>query len=240
MRRFAGPSTPEISKNQREDEAPLSTYDDKTVGNLASLPVSQGERVIHAAEVNVEAKVNLFLLAVVLVAWAALTLAEPAAALDPAEATTRELAALEDAFALDRSDSALARQLADHYLSLHAPELAVAVLSASSPEVREDPAILHRLAQAYEQTNRLDDALATAELARARCARSIGSSDASSLTPVPRHGCTERTYAALDMHVTALGHMIRWGVTHPRTDPRAQTAYSIALRSARILSASAD
>jgi tetratricopeptide (TPR) repeat protein len=188
----------------------------------------------------VETKVNLVLLAVLGAAWGAITLAEPAAALDPTEPTTSELAALEDAFALDRTDPVLARRLADHYLSLHSPQLAVAALSASSPEVREDPAILHRLAQAYEETGRMDDALATAQLALARCARALGSSEASEVTPVPTHGCTERTYAALDMHATALTHMARWGVSDPQSDPRSRTAYALAVRSARILSASAE
>lgn len=187
-----------------------------------------------------ETKVNLVLLAVLGVAWGAVTLAEPAAALDPAEASTTELAALEDAFAADRSDPVLARRLADQYLFLRSPQMAVAALSASSPEVQEDPAILHRLAQAYEETGRMDDALATAHLALARCARALGTADASDLTPVPTHGCTERTYAALDMHASALGHMARWGVTDPQADPRSRTAYSLAVRSVRILSASAD
>ncbi|HJL16870.1 MAG TPA: hypothetical protein RMH99_14495 [Sandaracinaceae bacterium LLY-WYZ-13_1] len=186
-----------------------------------------------------ETKVNLVLLGALAVIWGAATLAEPAAALDPTDRSTDELAALEDAYAADRGDAELARELADHYLALQRPQLAVVALSASTPEVREDPAILHRLAQAYEETSRIDDALGTARLALARCARALGTDGASSLTPVPAHGCSERTYAALDMHAKALGHMSRWGVTDVHHDPRARRAYVMAVRSARILSASA-
>jgi hypothetical protein len=99
---------------------------------------------------------------------------------------------------------------------------------------------LHRLAQAYEETGRMHDALATAELARARCARALGTADASQVTPIPEHGCSEGTYAALDMHANALAHMARWGVTDVQNDPRSRTAYVLAVRNARILSASAE
>lgn len=187
-----------------------------------------------------ETKVNLVLLAILGVAWGAVSLAEPAAALDPQASSTNELAQLEDAFAADRGNAGLAARLADHYVDLRSPQLAVAALGASTPEVRRDPAILHRLAQAYEETGRVEDALGTARLALARCARAIGTSRASELTPVPTHDCTERTYAALDMHASALAHMVRWGVTDPQTDRRTPTAYALAVRSARILSASAE
>lgn len=187
-----------------------------------------------------ETKLNLVLLGVLGVCWGAVTLAEPAAALDPSQHATDELAELEDAYAADRNDPELARRLADHYLALSSPQLAVAALRASSPAVQEDPAILHRLAQAYEETGRMDDAVGTAELALARCARALGTSDASVVTPAPAHACSERTYAALEMHANALGYMARWGVTDVQNDPRSRTAYALAVRSARILSASAD
>jgi len=184
------------------------------------------------------AKVNLVLLAVLVACWGATSLAEPAASLDPAAPATARLASLEDAFAADHSDAGAARQLADEYLARSRPRLAVSVLSAAPAALREDPAILHRLARGYEETGRIDDALATARLARARCARALGTADASTVTPVPSTGCSERTYAALDMHVGALTHMQRWGVTDVQHDDRARQAYIRAVRSARIVSAS--
>lgn len=187
-----------------------------------------------------ETKVNLFLLSVLVVAWAGVTLAEPAAALDPVESSTGELADLEDAFAADRTDPTLARALAEHYLRIQQPQLAVAAISSASAEVREDPAVLHRLAKGYEHTGRIDDALATAELARARCARALGTSDSSAVTPVPERRCSERTYVSLDMHASALSHMARWGVVDVRHDDRARRAYALAVRHARLLSASAE
>lgn len=187
-----------------------------------------------------QTKVSLVLFGAVAVLWAGTTLTEPAAALDPTERSTRELAALEDAFAADPGDAQIARDLADHYLSIGAPRLAVNALSNTESSVREDPAILHRLALAYEELGRMDDALATARLAQARCGRALGTADSSAVTPVPAHACSERTYAALDMHASALGHMARWGVTDVQSDDRARHAYVLAVRSARILTASAD
>lgn len=187
-----------------------------------------------------QTKVSLVLLGALIVMWGAATLTEPAAALDPADRSTLELAALEDAFAADRNNPEIAGELADHYLAMDAPRLAVNVLANTSSSVREDPAVLHRLAMAYEETGRMDDALATARLARARCARSLGTADASTVTPVPAHACSERTYAALDMHANALDHMARWGVTDVQHDGRARQAYVLAVRSARIFSASAE
>jgi len=192
-----------------------------------------------------ETKVNAILLVALLVSWGALTLAEPAAALELDGEEVREgaddrLAELEDAFATHRDDPRLARALADRYLALERPALAIAALGAASADVRQDPATLHRLAQAYEATGRMEDALATAQLALARCARALGTSSASTVTPVPAHACSERTYAALDMHAGALAYMHRWGVEDVRLDPRARQAYLLSVRSARLVSASAD
>lgn len=186
-----------------------------------------------------ETRVNLVLFGALIVAWGASTFTAPAALIHPTS-DTRGLAALEDAFAVDRDDSEVARDLADRYLALREPQLAIAALSSTSAELREDPAILHRLAMAYEETGRMRDATATARLALARCARALGTSGSSSVTPVPRHACSERTYAALDMHANALDHMARWGVIDVHTDARARRAYALAVRSARILSATAE
>ncbi|UJR82018.1 hypothetical protein [Sandaracinus amylolyticus] len=185
-----------------------------------------------------EAKLNVGILCTLALAWASLTLAEPSSAMDPHAELTRDLADMEDRFARDREDPALAEHLADAYLDLDRPDLAVATLSTADASVQADPAVAHRLARAYEQSGRVADALATAELAAARCARSIGTADSSSVTPIPERSCSERTYAALSMHRNALSRMHAWGVTDPRTDSRAQLAYSLSVRAARILSAS--
>jgi hypothetical protein len=187
-----------------------------------------------------EAKLNVGILCALGLTWATLTLAEPSAALDPQLTSTRDLARMEDAFADDRGDAVLAEQLAHTYLELDRPDLAVATLSAADPDVQTDPAVAHRLARAYEMTGRVGDALATAELALARCARAIGTEDSSAVTPLPARDCPERTYAALEMHRNALARMHAWGVTDPRTDERAELAYTLSVRAARILSASAE
>ncbi len=189
---------------------------------------------------RLETKVNAVLLGALVVAWGATHLHQPAAALGPSDLGRGHLAELEDRVATDPADASAARDLADAYLSMRQPALAVSVLGAAAPEVREDPAVLHRLAKAYEETGRMDDAHATAELALARCGRALGTAGASSVTPIPRDACSERTYAALDMHARALGHMARWGVTDVQHDARARSAYTLAVRSARIVSASAE
>ena len=187
-----------------------------------------------------EAKVSATLLGLVIAAWASFGYIDPTALQDAEDrGADAELVELEDRFATDRSNGALAQRLADHYLSMGEPGLAVATLSAADPSVRRRPAVLSRLARAYEDTGRLYDALSTAQLARARCARALGSSEASTETPVPAFRCSEGTLAALDMHANALGHMVRWGVTDPRLDARAARAYMMATRSARLVSASA-
>ncbi len=184
-----------------------------------------------------EIRVNLALLAVLGLVWMALSADEPVAALDPDEPATRELAALEDGFARDRGDAVLARALSTRYLEMDRPGLAIASLRAADPALQQDPMIAHRLAQAYEQTGRMLDALATADLALARCARSLGTTDSSAATPLPRYGCSEREYAVLDMHRSALDHMVRWGVSQPDGDGRTHVAYELAMRRARVASA---
>jgi hypothetical protein len=62
----------------------------------------------------------------------------------------------------------------------------------------------------------------------------------SSSTPIPEHGCSERTYAALDVHQAALSRMHAWGVTDPRTDARTERAYGMAVRAARLVRASSE
>jgi tetratricopeptide (TPR) repeat protein len=187
-----------------------------------------------------ELRFNVAVFGGVVLAWAAITLATPKAALDPRDPAVAELAALEDAFAADRSSPELARELADRYLGLSAPQLAVAALAAATPEARQEPTVLDELARSYEATGRIDDALATAQLALTRCARALGTSDTAGFTDGPAYDCSERTYAALDAHAAALSHLQRWGVTDVHHDPRARTAYALAVRSARIVTATAD
>ncbi len=187
-----------------------------------------------------EIKINLGILLFLCLVWGSLSWAEPGAALDPHAAQTQSLRVLEDRFAHDHGNAALAQDLADAYLDLNRPEFAVATLTAAEPDVLMDPAVEHRLARAYERTGRVTDALGTAQVALSQCGRSLGTGDSSSVTPIPPRGCTERLYAALQMHRDALARMHAWGVTDPNTDPRAPRAYGLAVRAARIMSASAE
>ncbi len=181
-----------------------------------------------------ELRVNIVLLLLLAGAWAQLTATTPTVAFAATDPGTVELARMEDRFARDRTDVALARRLAEAYLDLERPGLAVAALRSGDPAILEHPVVAHRLAQAYEQSGRVRDALATADLALARCARSLGTSDAPSGTALPRFACSGHEHAVLRVHREALGYMARWGVSRPQADPRARVAYDIASRSARI------
>ena len=181
-----------------------------------------------------EWRLNLAVLVTLSIVWAHLTAAEPVSPLDPADPGTAELARMEDAFARDGGDVVLARRLAETYLELGRPGLAIATLRAGEPGILEHPVVAHRLAQAYEASGRVLDARATAELALMRCARSLGTGDAPSGTPIPRFACDPHQHAVLSMHRDALEHMVEWGVAVPASDARAQPAYDLAMRRVRI------
>lgn len=185
-----------------------------------------------------EIKLNLGILFVLGVIWGSMTIVEAEAEMPVDARATADLMALEDEFATHRDDAALGESLARTYLAEDRPELAIAALSSAEAAVLDDPAVGHHLARAYERTGRLPDALATARTALARCARSLGSSESNAVTAIPARRCSERTYSALDMHRNALARMSEWGVTDPRTDPRAERAYGLSVRAARIVSAS--
>ncbi|MBX3251621.1 MAG: tetratricopeptide repeat protein [Myxococcales bacterium] len=183
-------------------------------------------------ELRLNAVVGVFLL----LAWSSLTGVQPVSSLPPASERAQALAELEDAFAHDPTNVELARGLAETYLELRRPGLAIAVLRAGDPSLIEHPVIAHRLARAYEASGRVLDAFATADLALARCARYLGTGDAPSNTPLPRFACDARQHAALSVHHRALERMVRWGVAVPGSDPRTELAYDLAMRRARVAS----
>jgi hypothetical protein len=185
-----------------------------------------------------EIRLSLALLALLgVIAWG-LAASEPSPELDQEAASVRGLAALEDAFATAHDDLEVARRLSGEYLRLGRPALAIGVARTASPALIADPLLTHRLAQAYEAMGRLDDALATADVARARCLRAVGSSEAVFTDRAPGLACTPSLLLALDQHEQALAQMLRWGVTDSRRDPRARLARDLAERRARIASLS--
>jgi hypothetical protein len=187
---------------------------------------------------GVEWPLNLAMGAVLLGAWMTGVAREPTPDLPTGDVHAAGLSGIEDAFARNPANGDLALRLAEAYLEHERPGLAVAVLRSADPGLLEDPRLAHRLAQAYESSGRLADALATADLALARCGRSLGTTRASAVTPVPRHRCDGSLHAALDIHRTALAHMVAWDVGDPQRDPRVRLAYDLAMRRARIASAS--
>ncbi len=177
-----------------------------------------------------EIRVNLVLIALLGLSWLGMRAHTPSRITH--EGASAQLAKLEDRFAHDRADHKALVALTDAYLDIGYPALAVVTLRAAEPALLEEPAVAHQLARAYEQSGRLLDALATADLALDRCSRVIGAAPLD--TALPLFGCSERTYAKLDTHKSALERMVRWGIVDPRVDPRAQRAYDLALRRARV------
>jgi hypothetical protein len=183
-----------------------------------------------------EIRLSLGLLALLGVMAFGLTSRAPQAVLPTQGEAVQELAELEDAFAAAHDDLALAQRLAATYLRFGEPALAIGVVRNVSPDLVTDPILTHRLAQAYEAVGRLDDAVATAAVAHARCLRAVGSSEALAASTPPRFGCSSAALVALEQHAQALSHMLRWGVTDPRSDPRAREARHLAERRVRIAS----
>jgi hypothetical protein len=183
-----------------------------------------------------EIRLSLTLLAMLAgIGWC-LTAKSPVPALEADTHAVRELSRLEDSFAAAHDDVRVARQLTAEYLRLSQPALAIGVVRAASPSLIADPLLTHRLAEAYEAVGRLDDAMATAGVARARCLRAIGSSEASPLSEPSRFDCSAAALVTFEQHEQALSQMLRWGVTDPQRDPRARVARGIAERRAHIAS----
>jgi len=178
----------------------------------------------------VEIRINLALIAAIGLLWLGLRVHAPERIEISGDAL--QLAELEDGFARDRAHKQTLVALTGAYIEAGFPQLAVMALRKAEPALMEEPSVAHQLARAYEQSGRLLDALATADLALARCARVIGAEPLD--TAVPSFSCNERTFAKLEMHKGALERMVRWGIVDPRLDPRAQHAYDVALRRARV------
>jgi len=174
-----------------------------------------------------ETRICVAILLCLVLAWCGPLAVAPAPVVH--ESQLRALRGLEEQFVRSPMDGTNAARLVATYLKLGRPQLAIGLVRSISATLREDPTISHQLARAYEATGRIPDALATADLAYARCARALGSDTASMVTGVPTHTCSERTLASLERHVTALGHMRTWGVQSTR-DPRSALAYRLSER----------
>jgi hypothetical protein len=179
-----------------------------------------------------EIRVSLVLLAVLVVTGSALSASGPTALVDPSSVEAVQLSELEDAASAARGDLALTQRLAATYLRLGHPGLAITAVRAAPPDVGRDPVLTHRLAQAYEASGRVEDALGTAELALARCRCSPAQGESCDASK----RCSASTLAALEMHQDALTMLMRWGVSDPRHDTRTALAYRLAQRTARIAS----
>lgn len=145
-------------------------------------------------------------------------------------AELQRISDLETRFEGDRGDPDLAAELADEYLHLQDPELAVAALRSLESEAQRDPVVQHRLALAYADMGQISDAVASARLASSRCMREIEAAYAPGLGR-----CDETALTRIEMNREALERMHRWGIVDPYQDPeRTQLAYSLSYRVARL------
>ena len=177
-----------------------------------------------------EVRINLVLLVVLTLSWGSLSVGNPVAAFDPEAAEVQELAFLEDALASDPRNEMLAAHVMGRYIDLGRPGFAIAT-GRSTPGLADDPWVAHRLAQAYEASDRPLDALAMAKLARSRCGQTLV--DGRSWRE-GQGGCRASAYNAFAVHERALHRMVEWGVASTSRDARAQTAYALALRRATV------
>ncbi|MCC7538826.1 MAG: hypothetical protein IT379_21555 [Deltaproteobacteria bacterium] len=180
-------------------------------------------------------KLNVAIILSAMGIWASLLAFEP----EPAMANDPErqrLARLEDRFAREPRSLDAARALAHGYLQMDEPSLALAAIRSADPRVLRDPMMLHQLSRAYEGVGRMEDAVATAGQALARCDSAMGFAEA--LDGSVDFGCNPRVHAMLAMHLDAVERLERWGVTDPRAEPvRTRLAYDLAVRPARLASA---
>ncbi|MBK6580484.1 MAG: hypothetical protein IPG17_30865 [Sandaracinaceae bacterium] len=177
-----------------------------------------------------EARCNALIFVGILATLASLQNAEPASDLDQRNPGTATLASLEDAFATDPGNRALARRLAETYLDLERPGLAVAVLRSGDPSIMEDPIIAHRMSQAYEATGRVLDAYATARYAQERCVTTLRNEAEGPLVEGAEPVCSRSQLAVLDVHARVLQTLVAWGVSDPLRDPRTTRAYEAQMR----------
>jgi len=185
----------------------------------------------------VEARCNALIFVGILATLASLQNAEPASDLDQRNPGTATLTRLEDAFATDPGNRALARRLAETYLDLERPGLAVAVLRSGDPSIMQDPIIAHRMAQAYEATGRVLDAYATARYAQERCVSTLhqeANAVSTEATESVEPACTRSQLAVLDVHSRVLQTLVAWGVSDPLRDPRTSRAYEAQMRVATV------
>jgi len=174
-----------------------------------------------------EVRVSATILAVLTVGWVGLTAVAPQP-VAPHESLSA-LSELESTLSRNPGDVHTASRLAATYIELRRPALAIALIRSVGPRSLDDPQLSHQLARAYESLGRIPDALGTANLAFARCARAIGSSDTLTFANESGRSCSEHVLASLERHRNALGHMNAWGVQDAR-DPRTALAYQIAER----------
>lgn len=181
-----------------------------------------------------EARCNALIFVGILATLASLQNAEPASDLDQRNPGTATLTSLEDAFATDPGNRALARRLAETYLDLERPGLAVAVLRSGDPSIMQDPIVAHRMAQAYEATGRVLDAYATARYAQERCVSTLSAEASAASVEGVEPVCTRSQLAVLDVHSRVLQTLVAWGVSDPLRDPRTSRAYEAQMRVATV------
>lgn len=135
-------------------------------------------------------------------------------------ASTGHVGALEARAAVSPTDAAALRELAQAYLDLQQPGLAVGVIERAAPRVRAEPAVDHLYARALLDQGRSGDALAAERRVLAACA------DPSLEAP-----CSGWLVASATRRADILQQLVDLGVEDAKAEPAASAlAYVNATR----------
>lgn len=154
------------------------------------------------------------------------------AMMDLSSDNNSNLAELEDAYYHNAGDAELGLRLAAEYRDRGEPELALAALRHLAPDAAALPAIQHQYSLIYSDLGKLPEAVASGRTAVVRCARSLQYVTSGSATM-----CSEGQLTRMELHLSVMERLVKWGVVDPRLDPeRARLAYDLSFRTARLAS----
>ncbi|MEI8254724.1 MAG: hypothetical protein WCJ30_03540 [Deltaproteobacteria bacterium] len=171
-----------------------------------------------------QVRTQLAVVAVIAAGWGAGNYAVVRPVVDHSEAASRaSLAQLEAMVARDRDNVVAARALAERYLALHMPQLAVDTMARMTAGVQSDGRVVLNVARGYEQLGDVQTASARLNGALNRC-QTVPEDLAAGA------GCDVRTQTEIAIESTAVDRMISWHVS-PVSDPdRAALAHDLAIR----------
>jgi hypothetical protein len=156
-----------------------------------------------------------------------------------AATTSETVRALEVGAEMHPTDPEATRALAQAYLDARQPGMAVVLVEAARPEVRDRPRVEHVYARALVDAGRSDEALAVEERVVAACRPVVDGGSASerqmSLSAAAA-GCDPVLLASATRRADILRELVSLGVKDAEAHPEASlVAYQNATREARVM-----